>query len=101
MRALVLCLLGGTAAFLTLDHAVGSSANGMTASIAVEQSSLVNRDSKGDRLPLAAQQPAIQKAPLPKPTESNLKPKLPDGCEPMVSPLTGQAIAKLPGRCVA
>jgi hypothetical protein len=101
MRALVLCLLGGTAAFLTLDHAVGSSANGMTASIAVEQSSLVNRDSKGDRLPAAAQQPAIQKAPLPKPTESNLKLKLPDGCEPMVSPLTGQAIAKLPGRCVA
>ena len=101
MRALVLCLLGGTAAFLTLDHAVGSNAAGVTASVTVQQSSAVNRSAKGDRLSTAAQQPVIQKAPLPKPTESKLKPKLPDGCEPMISPLTGHAIAKLPGRCVA
>ena len=40
MRTLFLCLLGGTAAFLTLDHAVGSSVNGMTASVSVQQSSL-------------------------------------------------------------
>jgi hypothetical protein len=102
MRALVLCLLGGTAAFLTLDHAVGSSVTVATASVAVEQSSAVNRAAKGDRLRSAAQQPVIQKAPQSKPMEnSKLKPKLPDGCEPMVSPLTGHAIAKLPGRCVA
>jgi hypothetical protein len=101
MRTLVLCLLGGTAAFLTLDHAVGSNVAGVTASVTVEQSSAVNRAAKGDRLQTGGQQPVIQKAPLPKPTESKLKPKLPDGCEPMISPLTGHAIAKLPGRCVA
>ena len=101
MRTLVLCVLGGTVAFLTLDHAVGSNAGMVTASVSVEQSSRVNRSSKGDRLAPAIQDPVIQKAPLPKPTESKLKPRLPDGCEPMVSPLTGHAIAKLPGRCVA
>jgi hypothetical protein len=99
MRALALCVLGGTIAFITVDHAVGSSVGGIS-SPSVEQSSLINRSSKGDRLPSAAQQPVIQKAPLSQP-QSNLKPKLPDGCEPMVSPLTGQAIARLPGRCVA
>ena len=98
MRTLFLCLLGGAAAFLTLDHAVGSGVNGMTASVSVQQSNSVNRDSKGDRLTPSVQTPVIHKAPLP---ESKLKLRLPDGCEPMISPLTGQAAARLPGRCVA
>lgn len=98
MRTLFLCLLGGTAAFLTLDHAVGSSVNGMTASVTVQQTSAVNRGAKGDRLTPSVQTPVIQKAPLP---ESKLKLRLPDGCEPLISPLTGHAAAKLPGRCVA
>jgi len=47
--------------------------------------------------PVTTEPPRIN---MPEPAARN-KPKLPDGCEPMVSPLSGSGVTGIPGRCVA
>ncbi|MGA7485422.1 MAG: hypothetical protein WBW74_00570 [Xanthobacteraceae bacterium] len=65
---------------------------------------MVNRTLKGDRIPVipansrnAVNGPIEMKAPL-APTP---KPRLLDGCEPMVSAIGQSPLAQIPGRCVS
>lgn len=46
---------------------------------------LVNRERKGDRLPLSSKN--LQLAPVVRPTESDLPEKVPLGCDPAFSPI--------------
>ena len=61
---------------------------------------VINRAHKGDRLPLIpaksrnAVNGPVEKAPAP-------KPRLLDGCEPVVSAIGQSPLAQIPGRCVS
>ena len=71
----------------------------------------VNRASKADRLPM---QPAFRLPASPaaksrrnagneeiEPTTPFARPELPDGCEPIVSPIGQSPLSQIPGRCVS
>ena len=62
----------------------------------------VNRAAKGDQL--AVRRPAPKETPVQlmirKPTGSNEKRQILDGCDPLFSPVTMPSMAHVPGRCV-
>lgn len=54
----------------------------------------MDRAGKGDRLPTVAPQAQGQKAPA-------AQPRLPEGCEAAVSPMTRSELAQIPVRCLS
>jgi hypothetical protein len=96
MRTIVAC--GAVCASILL-----ASLNGSTASPEIStQASLVNRDHKGDRLPLV---PAFPLG-ADKQSQQNTAPaavdrKLPDGCESAVSPIVDRRLARIASRCIS
>ena len=96
MSRLISYLLAGCFVVLTMDFIAPPA--GMGLSLAAwpafnrDQTQVVNRAGKGDRLPVAV--------------ASNLQPRmlpshLLEGCEPVFSPLSAAAQLNYPGRCVA
>jgi hypothetical protein len=91
--------------FAVAAFVVGLEVSATTAAPSLEQSvPAVNRTLKSDRMPLAPTKsrnavngPAETKTP-PAPAA---KPRLLDGCEPMVSAIGQPALAQIPGRCVS
>lgn len=101
MRAVAYCVLG------VLALSPGLVALGPTTTLASRITNVsapvqtVDRTNKGDRLTstTVVQKTARQKAPR---TSSNgPRGKLPEGCDPLVSPLAGSATAGLTGRCMS
>jgi hypothetical protein len=92
-------------AFAVAAFVVGLEVSATTAAPSLEQSvPAVNRMLKSDRMPLAPTKnrnavngPAETKTP-PAPAA---KPRLLDGCEPMVSAIGQSPLAQIPGRCVS
>jgi hypothetical protein len=60
-------------------------------------SSVVNRDHKGDRLPLASK--SVQPLDAARPAESIMPRRVPLGCEPAFSPIVQPSRARFFGRC--
>src|SRR5262245_14338772 len=62
----------------------------------------VNRAAKGDQL--AVRRPAAKELPVQimirKPSGSDQKRQIMDGCDPVFSPVTTPSMAHIPGRCV-
>jgi hypothetical protein len=95
----------GGAAFAIAAFLIGLEVSATTAAPSLGQSApMVSRTLKGDRMPLVPLQsrnavngPTQTKAP-PAPTP---KPRLLDGCEPMVSAIGQSPLAQIPGRCVS
>jgi len=94
----------GGAVFAIAIFLVGLEVSSTTAAPSVARAPMVNRTLKSDRMPLvstksrnAVNGPAEMKAP-PAPAP---KPKLLDGCEPVVSAIGHSPLAQIPGRCVS
>jgi hypothetical protein len=93
------------AAFVIASLLIGLEVSATIAAPSVTPSApLMNRTLKGDRMPLipaasrnAVNGPIQTKAP-PAPTP---KPRLLDGCEPMVSAIGQSPLAQIAGRCVS
>ncbi len=104
MRAVAYCVIGGALALLGFG-AVGSSA--LSAGMGnPHPAQVVDRAGKGDRLPIAAS--IVQKTHGARVAPRSRQPdaaapsgKLPEGCDPLVSPLAGAATAGLTGRCLS
>jgi hypothetical protein len=100
-RYLVGC---GGAAFAIASFLAGLEVSATTAAPSLGQSATtVNRTLKGDRMPVvmtkslnAVNGPIQIKAPAPTP-----KPRLPDGCEPVISQIGQSPLAQIPGRCIS
>jgi hypothetical protein len=100
-RYLVGC---GGVAFAIASFLAGLEVSATTAAPSLSQSApMVNRTLKGDRMPLvttkslnAVNGPVEIKAPAPAP-----KPRLPDGCEPVISQIGQSPLAQIPGRCIS
>ena len=96
MRAIAAC--GAVCASILL-----ASLNGWTAGSKIStHASLVNRDHKGDRLPLV---PTFH-FDADKRSQQNTPPaavarELPDGCESAVSPIVDQHLARIASRCIS
>jgi hypothetical protein len=92
------------AAFAVASFVIGLEVSATTAAPSVERAApVVNRTHKSDRMPVlpaksrnAVNGPFEMKAP-PVPA----KPRLLDGCEPMVSAIGQSPLAQIPGRCVS
>jgi hypothetical protein len=92
------------AAFAVASFLIGLEVSATTAAPSVETTApLVDRTLKGDRLPLvhrrngnAVNGPVEIKTP-PAPA----KPKLLEGCEPVVSSIGQSPLAQVPGRCLS
>lgn len=106
MRRYSRCFVGcGGAALAVACVFIGLEVSATTAAPSLGQSApVVIRTLKSDRMPLipeksrnAVNGPMQIKAP-PAPTP---KPRLPDGCEPMVSAIGQSPLAQIPGRCVS
>jgi hypothetical protein len=90
-------------AFAVASFLIGLEVSATTAAPSADRSAtMVNRTLKGDRLPLlpgksrnAVNGPFELKAP------AAAKPKLLDGCEPVVSAIGQSPLAQIPGRCVS
>lgn len=89
-------------AFAVASFVIGLEVSATTAAPSVEPAApIVNRTHKSDRLPLVpaksrnAVNGPFEKAP-PAP-----KPRLLDGCEPVVSAIGQSPLAQIPGRCVS
>ena len=96
MRTVVAC--GAVLAATLLASLNGSTAGSETST----QASLVNRDHKGDRLPLM---PTVQ-LDADKRSQQNTPPaavarELPDGCESAVSPIVDRHLARIASRCIS
>jgi hypothetical protein len=99
-------LVGGCgAAFAIASFLIGLEVSATTAAPSVGQTApMVNRILKGDRMPLIPMQSRnavngpleIKAPPAPAP-----KPRLLDGCEPVVSSIGQSPLAQIPGRCVS
>ena len=102
-------LVGGCgAAFAIASFVIGLEVSATTAAPGAEPTrQVINRTLKSDRLPqvqtgrrnavngpFELQPPPIQLVPA-------VQPELPDGCEPLVSPITASPLAQVPGRCVS
>jgi hypothetical protein len=80
-----------------------ASLNGSTARPEIStHASLVNRDHKGDRMPLVPAFPFGAN----KQSQQNTPPaavdrKLPDGCESAVSPIVDRRLARIASRCIS
>ena len=90
--ALILGVFTGLAISYTGPLDWGFAVNAAARAPAVQDSQWVDRTSKGDRLDRAATR--VGKEPVP-------APKLLIGCEPLASPLSLTAQARIPGRCAA
>lgn len=101
-RALAAGLIGALAMLAII---IGLGAPDLTArSAALPSVQTVNRTLKGDRLPLApAFHPNTVNRPFETsvPRESASNSRLPDGCEPLVSPFSSFELARIAGRCVS
>jgi hypothetical protein len=130
MRAAVFCFASGLVVLLAADYVAAGNGGGLIGSLlqSAPPQQEVARERKGDRLSIGAaadnaaaivrdppvrattgrqaeragtplaEQPQV--APRkPQPAAQQLK--LPDGCEPAFSPLTGGAVSSLHARCVA
>ena len=94
----------GGAVFAIAIFLVGLEVSSTTAAPSIARSApMVNRTLKSDRMPLvstksrnAVNGPAVTAPPAPAP-----KPKLLDGCEPVVSQIGHSPLAQIPGRCVS
>jgi hypothetical protein len=90
------------AAFAVVSFVIGLEVSATTAAPSVERAApVINRTHKGDRLPFvpvksrnAVNGPFEKAAPAP-------KPRLLDGCEPVVSAIGQSPLAQIPGRCVS
>jgi hypothetical protein len=93
------------AAFAIASFVIGLEISATTAAPGAEPAQQsINRTLKSDRLPQvqksrrnAVNGPFELQAP---PVPASL-PELPDGCEPLVSPITQSPLAQVPGRCVS
>lgn len=92
------------AVFAVASFVIGLEVSATTAAPSVERAApVVNRTLKSDRMPVipaksrnAVNGPFEMQAP-PAPA----KPRLLDGCEPMVSAIGQSPLAQIPGRCVS
>ena len=94
----------GGAAFAVACFLIGLEVSATTAAPSASQTSL-NRTLKSDRMPLipmngrnAVNTPVETNAPAVVPAS---KPRLLDGCEPMVSAIGQPPLAQIAGRCVS
>jgi hypothetical protein len=96
----------GGAAFAVACFLIGLEVSATTAAPSAGQMSLtINRTLKSDRMPLV---PATTRNAVNGPVETNAptatpapKPRLLDGCEPMVSAIGQSPLAQIAGRCVS
>lgn len=95
----------GGAVFAIATFLVGLEVSSTTAAPSIARTApMVNRTLKSDRMPLASTKSrnavngpaeiAVPPAPAP-------KPRLLDGCEPVVSAIGHSPLAQVPGRCVS
>jgi hypothetical protein len=92
------------AAFAVASFLVGLEVSATTAASSIETSApAVNRALKGDRMPLvhggnrnAVNGPVEIKTP-----PAPVKPRLLEGCEPVVSSIGQSPLAQVPGRCLS
>jgi hypothetical protein len=95
----------GGAAFAIASFLAGLEVSATTAAPSLSQNApAVNRTVKGDRMPVisvnsrnAVNGPVELSAP-PAPTP---RPRLPDGCEPVISAIGQTPLAQIPGRCIS
>jgi hypothetical protein len=95
----------GGAVFAIATFLVGLEVSATTASPSLSQSApMANRTLKSDRMPLVSSK---SRNAVNGPTETSAppapapKPKLLDGCEPVVSAIGQSPLAQIPGRCVS
>ena len=99
-------LVGGCgAAFAIVSFVIGLEVSATTAAPGAEPArQIINRTLKSDRLP------QVQKSrrnavngpfELPAPPVPASQPELPDGCEPLVSPIAQSPLSQVPGRCLS
>jgi hypothetical protein len=89
-------------AFAVASFVIGLEVSATTAAPSVEPAApTINRTHKGDRLPLVpAKSRNAVNGPLEK-AQPAPRPRLLDGCEPMVSAIGQSPLAQIPGRCVS
>ncbi len=94
---------GCGAAFAIMAFVIGLEVSATTAAPGADLANqTVNRVLKSDRLPQVqksrrnAVNGPVELLPVPA-----AQPELPDGCEPLVSPITQSPLAQVPGRCVS
>lgn len=105
MRRILICAAIGAAALALADSAATGNDQSSVANTTVAQNPgpHVNRTLKGDRVDrtVGVRQEALH-APRPRhPTRSSARPKLLDGCELAVSPLSESAQLGKPARCIS
>lgn len=104
MRRYSRYLVGCGAIFAIATFLVGLEVSATsTASASFSRSApMVDRTLKGDRLPLASSKNRnAVNGPTDAPPAPAPKPKLLDGCEPMVSAIGQSPLAQIAGRCVS
>jgi hypothetical protein len=93
----------GVIGFAITGPTLFSSASSAAVAPASDTAHSVNRSLKGDRLPgpTADQRPPTQ--PIPGPVRTLQEDKRPrmEGCDPLVSPLSGSSLSRVAGRCIA
>src|SRR3954447_15712486 len=96
LRTLVTC--GAICASIAADNL-----NGSTASSEISMhASLINRDHKGDRMPLVPAVPlSADKQSRQNTLHADPARKLPDGCESAVSPIVNKRLARIASRCIS
>ena len=104
MRSVSLCLLGLAAVLGTSGYvAVGHSSSPVAAIQSPKGDLKIDRTLKGDRqiaVSVKVQAPATV-APAAKVAPAPANVRLPDGCEPSVSPLAGKGLGSIRARCVS
>jgi hypothetical protein len=98
--------IGGCAvAFVVASFAIGLEVSATTAAPGAGRAGqTVDRTLKSDRLPqVRKDRRNAVNAPfdLQVPPAPASKPELPDGCEPLVSPIMDSPLSHIPGRCVS
>lgn len=107
MRQVSLCLLGFAAVLGTSGYVAVGHSTSLVAAVQSPKGDLkIDRTLKGDRqiaFSVKAQTPAATTAPAAKavPAPATTSARLPDGCEPSVSPLAGKGLSAIRARCVS
>ena len=95
MRMIVVC--GAVCASILF-----ASPNGLTARSEIStQASLVNRDQKGDRMPLVSTFHSKADTQSQQTTPPAAEVRLPDGCKSAVSPIVNRRLARIASRCIS
>jgi hypothetical protein len=92
------------AAFAIVSFLIGLEVSATTAAPSLDKSTpVVNRMLKSDRLPLVPSQNrnAVNGPVEIKTPPAPAKPRLLDGCEPMISSIGQSPLAQVPGRCLS